>query len=181
MAMARSQALFRQTRSPLARGQGPGHRVRHPQQDAFRAVDDVSFTLHPGETLCLVGESGSGKSVLARSILQIVDPPGGIASGRDPVQPSADGARQRQGSRSRPRRVASPVEGNPRGARPGDRHDLPGADEFTVPGAPHRRSDRRSSAAARAHAAKAARARSIELLEQVGIPNPQNRHRPLSV
>jgi peptide/nickel transport system ATP-binding protein len=47
----------------------------------FRAVDDVSFALHPGRTLCLVGESGSGKSVTARSILQIVDPPGRIISG----------------------------------------------------------------------------------------------------
>ena len=47
----------------------------------FRAVDDVSFTLRRGKTLCLVGESGSGKSVTARSILQIVDPPGEIRSG----------------------------------------------------------------------------------------------------
>ena len=48
----------------------------------FRAVDDVSFRLMPGKTLCLVGESGSGKSVTARSILQIVDPPGRIMSGQ---------------------------------------------------------------------------------------------------
>ena len=48
----------------------------------FRAVDDVSFTLMRGKTLCLVGESGSGKSVTARSILQIVEPPGHIVSGQ---------------------------------------------------------------------------------------------------
>ena len=46
-----------------------------------RAVDDVSFTLRRGHTLCVVGESGSGKSVTARSILKIVDPPGRIMSG----------------------------------------------------------------------------------------------------
>ncbi|MFB9949333.1 ABC transporter ATP-binding protein [Rhizobium puerariae] len=47
----------------------------------FRAVDDLSFSIEPGKTLCVVGESGSGKSVTARSILQIVDAPGRIASG----------------------------------------------------------------------------------------------------
>jgi peptide/nickel transport system ATP-binding protein len=48
----------------------------------FRAVDGVSLALHAGRTLCVVGESGSGKSVTARSILQIVDPPGRITAGR---------------------------------------------------------------------------------------------------
>lgn len=38
-----------------------------------RAVNDVSFNVDAGETLCLVGESGSGKSVAAMSILQLLD------------------------------------------------------------------------------------------------------------
>lgn len=46
-----------------------------------KAVDGVSFSIAPGRTLCVVGESGSGKSVTARSILQIVDAPGRIVSG----------------------------------------------------------------------------------------------------
>jgi ABC-type dipeptide/oligopeptide/nickel transport system ATPase component len=45
-------------------------------------VDDVSFVLCRGETLCIVGESGSGKSMTALSILRLVPPPGRIASGR---------------------------------------------------------------------------------------------------
>ncbi|MEN3149223.1 ABC transporter ATP-binding protein, partial [Neorhizobium sp. IRAMC:178] len=47
----------------------------------FKAVNDISFSIEPGKTLCVVGESGSGKSVTARSILQIIDSPGRIASG----------------------------------------------------------------------------------------------------
>jgi peptide/nickel transport system ATP-binding protein len=46
-----------------------------------KAVDGVSFKIERGKTLCVVGESGSGKSVTARSILQIVDTPGRIVSG----------------------------------------------------------------------------------------------------
>ena len=39
-----------------------------------RAVDDVSFKIHEGETLGLVGESGCGKTTLGRCLLRIVEP-----------------------------------------------------------------------------------------------------------
>jgi peptide/nickel transport system ATP-binding protein len=46
------------------------------------AVDDVSFEVRHGETLGLVGESGCGKSMIALSVLRLVQPPGRIAGGR---------------------------------------------------------------------------------------------------
>lgn len=39
----------------------------------IRPVDDVSFALGVGETLCLVGESGSGKSMTALSIMRLLE------------------------------------------------------------------------------------------------------------
>lgn len=49
--------------------------------DVVRAVDDISFSIQPGEVVGLVGESGSGKSVTALALMQLVDSPGRIVSG----------------------------------------------------------------------------------------------------
>ncbi len=50
--------------------------------ELVKAVNNVSFTLHKGETIGIVGESGSGKSVTSLSIMQLIpNPPGRVSGG----------------------------------------------------------------------------------------------------
>jgi peptide/nickel transport system ATP-binding protein len=130
-----------------------------------KAVDGVSFQVKRGKTLCVVGESGSGKSVTARSILQIVDSPGRIVSGsmvlNRPDGSSVDLAKLHPRGREiravrgaeiamifqEPMSSLSPV------------HTV--GDQIVEVLRLHLGMDK-----------KAARARTIELLTQVEIPNP---------
>ncbi|MBB3390473.1 peptide/nickel transport system ATP-binding protein [Rhizobium sp. BK275] len=130
----------------------------------LHAVEDVSFQLKRGQTLCLVGESGSGKSVTARSLLQIVDKPGAIVGGRillrngseitdiATLQPGSRAMREIRGRRiglifQEPMSSLSPV------------HTI--GSQIIEAIRLHSNLDK-----------KAARAHMVELLRQVEIPNP---------
>lgn len=58
-------------------------RVEFPgRRGTLRALDDVSFSIAPGEILGVVGESGAGKSLTGAAIIGLLEPPGRVAAGR---------------------------------------------------------------------------------------------------
>ncbi|MGM9483674.1 ABC transporter ATP-binding protein [Roseateles sp. NT4] len=57
-------------------------RVEFPtRRGTLLALDDISFSIAPGEILGVVGESGAGKSLTGAAIIGLLDPPGRIAAG----------------------------------------------------------------------------------------------------
>lgn len=52
------------------------------RRGTLRALDDISFSIQPGEILGVVGESGAGKSLTGAAIIGLLEPPGRVASGQ---------------------------------------------------------------------------------------------------
>jgi oligopeptide transport system ATP-binding protein len=126
------------------------------------AVDGVSFSVNPGETLGIVGESGSGKSVTSLAVMRLIKiPPGRIASGsirfagQELLAASDDEMRRLRGKDvamifQDPMTSLNPVLTIGR--------QITEALELHLGMAPH-----------------AARRRAVELLALVGIPSPERR------
>ncbi|WP_234119069.1 ABC transporter ATP-binding protein [Clostridium hydrogenum] len=77
----------------------------YTEAGVVKAVNDVSFKIKEGETVCIVGESGCGKSVTAMSLLRLIpNPPGKIISGeiiydgKDMIKLSEDEIRKIRGN-----------------------------------------------------------------------------------
>jgi peptide/nickel transport system ATP-binding protein len=136
-------------------------------EGVVKAVDGVDFEIERGQTVCVVGESGCGKSVTARSILQIVDPPGRVVAGQ--VVLHRDGE------------SLDLAALNPRGkeirAIRGKDIGMIFQEPMTSLSPVHTIGDQISEAI-RLHfhsTAQQARERTIELLRKVGIPRPEQR------
>ena len=129
---------------------------------AVRAVEGVSFDIHRGETLALVGESGSGKSVTALSVLQLLPYP----TARHPSGSIRFQGRELVGA---PARELLAVRGN--------RVSMIFQEPMTSLNPLHT-IERQVNEVLILHkglSREAARKRTLELLEQVGIPEAAKR------
>ncbi|MDP9352355.1 MAG: ATP-binding cassette domain-containing protein [Chloroflexota bacterium] len=71
-------------------------RVYGSGKNQVRAVDNVSFTVEPGQTLCLVGESGCGKSTTGRIVSGLIEPSEGrLLYGGQDIKTLSEGERSR--------------------------------------------------------------------------------------
>ncbi|MBT9384987.1 dipeptide/oligopeptide/nickel ABC transporter permease/ATP-binding protein [Pseudooceanicola sp. CBS1P-1] len=134
----------------------------HVGRRVYRAVNDVSLHVKPGECLGIIGESGSGKSVTALSVMGLVASPPGVITGGAVRHDGTDLLSLRPGDlRARRGAKVAYIFQDPLATL----HPL-----FTI--------GDQLIEAIRSHRAlpKAqARARALEMLEAVRIPNPESR------
>ncbi|MEQ8921634.1 MAG: ABC transporter ATP-binding protein [Roseovarius sp.] len=130
-------------------------------------VEDVSFEVYPGETVCVVGESGSGKSVSSLSLMRLVEFGGGEISGGRLL---FDRGRDEEIDLAKtPQNLMRTIRGNQIGMI--FQEPMTALNPVFTIGRQlteglrlHRKMDR-----------KAAKARAVELLREVRIPEPERR------
>jgi peptide/nickel transport system ATP-binding protein len=137
-------------------------RVRFPTEDGVvHAVDGISYSVHAGKTLGIVGESGSGKSVSSLTTLGLTRKYGGkidgelLFEGRDLVAMSDDQLRRIRGND-----IAMIFQDPLSSLHPFYKVGKQLTEAMLI----HRDLSK-----------AAARARAVELLELVGIPDPKRR------
>lgn len=130
-------------------------------------VEDVSFHINPGETVCVVGESGSGKSVSSLSLMRLVEFGGGEIVGGKLNFTRSDGSTQDLAHADD--NLMRSIRGNEIGMI--FQEPMTSLNPvFTV--------GRQLTEGLRVHkrlSKKAAQARAIELMKQVRIPEPERR------
>jgi peptide/nickel transport system ATP-binding protein len=137
-------------------------RVEFPtRRGTLLAVDDVSFSIAPGEVLGVVGESGAGKSLTGAAIIGLLEPPGRIAGGTITLEGQRiDNLPYEQMRRVRGKKIGAIFQDPLTSLNP----------LFSV--------GRQLIETITTHldlTPDQARARAIELLQEVGIPAPERR------
>lgn len=138
----------------------------HTRNGVVKAVDDVSFSVDSGETLAIVGESGSGKSVTCYSLLDLLPKPPAVIEGgsalfddEDLLTCSRERMRQLRGNH-----IAMIFQDPMTSLNP----FLTIGEQLIEPLIYHPEKSQRLNR-------KAAREEAINLLEEVGIDNPNGR------
>ena len=131
-----------------------------PGSGRLPAVSEVTFTVQPGEMMCIVGESGSGKSVTALAIMGLLPSTARLTGGMDFDGRDLTRLSRRQWQNIRGREIGMIFQEPMTSLNP----------VFTI--------GRQLVESIRHHqriSPRAARARAVELLDKVGIPSPRYR------
>lgn len=137
-------------------------RVRFVSREAtVHAVNGVSFTVQPGEVLCILGESGSGKSVTLRALMRLLPPRRTRIEGEVRIEGQDVLAMRPQALRDLRGGLAAMIFQEP----------MTALDPVYTVGQQIGEAVRRHTGCG----AHAARQRALELLELVRIPSPERR------